>query len=137
MKAESKKVTPKYFSSVGRRKRSIARVRLFNAKGQSIVNGKPIDEFFFGAKSKRWKRPFEVVDKIGHYYVTAVINGGGKIGQLEAFAHALSRALVKHNPDYRKALRDAGLMTRDPRERERRKYGLAHSARAKKQSPKR
>ena len=137
MKTESKKATLKYFSSVGRRKRSIARVRLYTTKGQSVVNGKPIIEYFAGVKSKIWEKPYEIIGKIGQFYATAIIKGGGKIGQVEAFAHALSRALVKHNPDSRKALRAAGLMTRDPRERERRKPGLASGARARKQSPKR
>lgn len=137
MKTESKKSAVKYFSAVGRRKRSIARIRLFIGKGQSTVFGKSLEDTFAGLRPVLWLKPFEVVGMTAKCYVTAVINGGGRIGRLEAFIHGVARALVKYNPDFRKPLRAAGLMTRDPREKERRKPGLASGARARKQSPKR
>ena len=137
MKTEVKKALIKYYSAVGRRKRSIARVRLYLGKGQSVISGKSLEDTFTGLRSVLWLKPFEVVGMTAKCYVTAIITGGGRIGHLEAFIHGVARALVKYNPDFQKQLRDAGLMTRDPRERERRKAGLASGARARKQSPKR
>lgn len=133
----AKKPSAKYVFAVGRRRRSVARVRLYSGKGQTLVSGKSLEDYFKGIRPIRWLKPFETIGSTGKYYVTAVIAGGGRIGQLGAFVHGVSRALVKHNPDFRKPLRDAGLLTRDPRERERRKPGLASGARAAKQSPKR
>lgn len=137
MKTNTKKSKASYVTAVGRRKRSIARIRLYWGKGETTVSGNPIDNYFRGIKSSQWRKPFEVVDADDKCYVTAVIVGGGRMGQVGAFVHGVSRALVKVNAEYKKPLRDAGLLTRDPRERERRKPGLAGNARAAKQSPKR
>ncbi|HUV72534.1 MAG TPA: 30S ribosomal protein S9 [Clostridia bacterium] len=140
--AEKEKKTKKskkdYIYAVGRRKRSIARVRLYPGKGEVLINGVPIGEYFKDVPSVYFLKPFELTNTLGKYSATAKITGGGKTGQIQAFVHALSRALVQANKDkFKSSLKSAGLLTRDPREKERRKPGLAQSARARKQSPKR
>lgn len=133
-----KKETKKSIHTTGRRKRSVARVRLFTGKGETVVNGKPIGEYFGGIPSIKYLRPFEVTETVGKYYATVKIDGGGKFGQIGAFVHGIARALVEIDPEkYKKSLKDFGLLTRDSREKERRKFGLAQAARKKKQSPKR
>jgi small subunit ribosomal protein S9 len=126
-----------YLSAVGRRKRSVARVRLIKGKGQMTVNAKSIGEYFKDVPPATYLRPLELTGNTGKYYVTAKIAGGGRLGQVGAFVLGLSRALVLADEKYKSVLRPAGLLTRDPRERERRKFGLAQGARARKQSPKR
>lgn len=138
MKKSVVKNKKEYIYAVGRRKRSVARVRLFAGKGQTMVNEKPIGEYFKDVPSVYFFRPFDLTDTAGKYYATARIVGGGKTGQLGAFVHGLSQALVQANAEkFRAVLKSAGLLTRDPREKERRKPGLAQGARARKQSPKR
>ncbi len=133
-----KKDSKKYIYTVGRRKRSSARIRLFTGKGQSMVNDKPIDEYFKSIPKIYYLKPFILTQTEGKYYVTAKIEGGGLYGQVGALIHGISRALIKIDTEKHKAvLKTAGLLTRDPREKERRKFGNAQKARAKKQSPKR
>lgn len=133
-----KKETKNCIYAVGRRKRSTVRIRLYKGKGQTLVNDKPIEEYFRGISAVCYLKPFEVTQTSGKYYVTAKIEGGGKMGQVGAFVHGVSRALVASDPEqYKERLKSAGLLTRDPREKERRKFGNAQKARAKKQSPKR
>jgi small subunit ribosomal protein S9 len=128
----------KYINTLGRRKRSVARIRLYTGKGSTTVNSKPIDEYFKDIPAERYLKPFTITQTTGKYYATARIVGGGKNGQLGAFLHGLSRAFSILDPEkYHKILKVDGLLTRDPRERERRKFGLAQGARAAKQSPKR
>lgn len=127
-----------YVFAVGRRRRSTARIRLFSGKGQTLVNDKPIDEYFKSIPKIYYLKPFELTGTEGKYYATAKIEGGGVKGQLGAFIHGVSRALVKVDTEkYRATLKSAGFLTRDPREKERRKFGNAQKARARKQSPKR
>lgn len=127
-----------YIYATGRRKRSVARVRLHKGKGQTLVNNMAIEEYFRGIPSIYFLRPFELTQTGGKYYATVRVEGGGKRGQIGAFVHGVSRALVKTDAEkYKKVLKSAGLLTRDPREKERRKFGLAQKARARKQSPKR
>lgn len=128
-----------YFQSVGRRKEAVARVRLFPGQGQMMVNGKPISEYFRGPISqKKYQKPFELTKTSGKYTGTVLVVGGGTSSQLDAVVHGISRVLEKIDKETnRTTLKKAGLLTRDPRVKERRKYGLAHAARAKKQSPKR
>lgn len=133
-----KKETKKYTYAIGRRKRSTARIRLFAGKGQMLVNDKSIDEYFKDVPREVYLKPFATAGLEGKYFVTARILGGGKTGQIGAFIHGVSRALIKIEEEkYKKVLKSAGLLTRDSREKERRKFGLAQKARAKKQSPKR
>ena len=124
--------------AVGRRKEAIARVRLLEGQGQIMVNGKPISEVFKGPLNQRaYQKPLEITKTLGKYTATVKVVGGGAASQLQAIVHGLARTLAGVSQDYRTTLKKAGLLTRDPRVKERRKYGLAHKARAKKQSPKR
>ncbi|PIV01538.1 30S ribosomal protein S9 [Candidatus Shapirobacteria bacterium CG03_land_8_20_14_0_80_39_12] len=131
------KKTKGYVYALGRRKRSVARIRLLKGKDQTLVNDMPVGRYFKDISPVYFLKPFELTGTTGKFYVTAKIEGGGKQGQLGAFTLGVSRALVKIDENFRKILRQNGLLTRDPRERERRKFGLAQGARARKQSPKR
>lgn len=128
-----------YIYAIGRRKTATARVRLFKGKGDLVVNNMPIEKYFPGEVNKIiYLKPFQVTETEGKYYATIKVEGSGKNGQLGAVVHGLARALDKENPEaFHTPLKKAGLLTRDPRMKERRKPGLAQSARAKKQSPKR
>jgi small subunit ribosomal protein S9 len=131
--------TATFNQAVGRRKEAVARVRLFKGQGQLTVNGLPIAEYFKGPVSqKSYQKPFEVTKTLGLYTGTIKVSGGGFSSQLGATVHGIARALQTFDKEkLRPSLKTAGLLTRDPRAKERRKYGLAHAARAKKQSPKR
>ncbi|MGE5593494.1 MAG: 30S ribosomal protein S9 [Betaproteobacteria bacterium] len=117
--------------ATGRRKCSVARVQLKPGRGDIIVNGKPVSEYF-GRKILEIlvRRPFTVTDTAGKYDVIAKVEGGGPTGQAGAVTHGITRALVALNPDLRQALKGAGLLTRDPRMKERRKYGLKKARKA-------
>lgn len=133
---QSKKSTAT--SAVGRRKEAVARVRIMEGNGQITVNGKPIVEYFSGAVSqKQYLRPLDLTKTSGKYAISVKVKGGGKVSQLGAVIHGLSRALAKANPQVRVTLKREGYLTRDARVKERRKYGHAQKARAMKQSPKR
>lgn len=141
-----------YVYAVGRRKEATARVRLYAnikdglawgdqkvTKEQILVNGKPIEHYFPGPLRKvHYMKPFEVTQTVGKYGVTIRVNGGGQSSQLDAVVFAISRVLSLANTEkFRKLLKKEGLLTRDPRVRERRKAGMGGKARRKKQSPKR
>lgn len=122
----------KYYESVGRRKRAVARIRLFTRGDKDfLVNKRPFVQYFptdelqnlAGGALKKMK----VMDK---FRITAVVRGGGSSGQAEAVRHGISRALMKFNADFRKRLKRAGFLTRDPRETERKKFGLKKARRA-------
>lgn len=126
------------FSMVGRRKEAVARVRIFPGQGQIIVNNKPISEIFRGQNyQKIYQYPFELTKTLNKYTASVKVRGGGTMSQLSAIVHGLSRGLAKISAESRVNLKKQGLLTRDARVKERRKYGLAHKARAQKQSPKR
>lgn len=140
MTTRTKKVEkPEIIHAVGRRKESIARIRLYKGKGETLVNNLPIGEYFPSEVSRvAYMGPFELTDTVGKYYATIKVLGGGKTGQLEAMVHGLSRALVLLDKEnFRPVLKKAKLLTRDSRTRERRKVGMGGKARRKKQSPKR
>lgn len=125
-------------NTVGRRKESVARVRVTSGNGQIIVNGKPIGEYFLGPiLQKIYLRPLELTKSIGKYLISVKVTGGGQVSQLKAVIHGIARAIAKAEPAQRIFLKKEGFLTRDPRAKERRKYGNAQKARAKKQSPKR
>lgn len=125
-------------STLGRRKEAIARVRLSEGKGQVTVNGKPIVEYFPGPiLQKLYSRPLEITKTSGKFAISVKVQGGGHASQLDAVIHGISRAIAKVSPALRTTLKREGFLTRDARVKERRKYGLAQKARAKKQSPKR
>lgn len=120
------------YSGTGRRKEAVARVRLIPGKGTMIVNGKEAEAYFGGREffRKRLALPFKITGTEGKYDTIAIIDGGGKAGQVGALVLGVSRALLQVNEDFRKSLKDAGLLTRDPREKERRKYGLKKARKA-------
>ena len=132
----SKKV---YIWSVGRRKTAAARVRLFHGKGETLVNGMEISKYFPGPVAQAaYQKPFLVTDTLGKYYATVKVVGSGKAGQLGAVVHGLARALDKENRTlYHTPLKQANLLTRDDRQKERSKPGQMGKARKQKQSPKR
>lgn len=142
-KPASKTAAPRpalnHIQAVGRRREASARVRLFKGQGQLTVNGKPISEYFSGlVAQKLYQRPFELTKTLGELSGSVKVLGGGVHSQLEATIHGISRALQVLDKDkHRGILKSNGLLTRDPRSRERRKMGQGGRARAKKQSPKR
>ena len=126
---ESKK---KYSYGTGRRKSSVARVRLFeNGTGAITINGRDIDEYF-GLETLKLivRQPLVTTDLVGKVDVVVTVAGGGVSGQAGAIRHGVSRALVVLNPEFRAALKAAGFMTRDPRMKERKKYGLKAARRS-------
>lgn len=120
------------YQGTGRRKSSVARVRLIPGKGEILVNRKPLDEYFGMEILKREvKRPFSVAGCEGKFDVVATVHGGGTTGQAGALRHGIARALCEADRDaYRPALKSAGFLTRDPRMKERKKYGLKKARRA-------
>ena len=126
---ESKK---KYSYGTGRRKSSVARVRLYeNGTGAITINGRDIDEYF-GLDTLKLvvRQPLVTTDTVGKVDIVVTVAGGGVSGQAGAIRHGISRALLTVNPEYRTALKDAGFLTRDPRMKERKKYGLKAARRA-------
>ena len=119
------------YCGTGRRKSSVARVRLVPGKGNITVNKKPLDEYFGMELLKREvRRPFEVAGCAGKYDVIAIVHGGGTTGQSGALRHGISRAVCQADAENRPALKAAGFLTRDPRMKERKKYGLKKARRA-------
>ncbi|MFR9278765.1 MAG: 30S ribosomal protein S9 [Ezakiella coagulans] len=113
------------YQSVGRRKTSTARAILTEGKGRFFVNGKPVDEYFDLDTLRRLaKSPFVLTETEGKYDVKINVRGGGKSGQAGAVRHAISRALLEADPELRASLKQAGFLTRDPRMKERKKYGF-------------
>ena len=138
-KTKKTETKPKFISTVGRRREAVARIRLYEGKGESLVNEKPIGEYFPGETAKLlYLAPFVTTDTVGKFYATIRVEGGGIKGQLVALAHGLSRALALVNREkFRPLLKKSGFLTRDARTRERRKVGMGGKARRKRQSPKR
>ena len=120
-----------YFYGTGRRKKSVARVRIIPGTGVVTVNKKDIDEYF-GLETLKLiiNQPFGTTNTMGKFDVIANVQGGGLSGQAGAIRHGLARALVKADESYKPALKAAGLLTRDPRMKERKKYGLKAARRA-------
>ncbi len=112
--------------ATGRIKSSIARVWVFEGKGEILVNGKSLLDYFGREVLKMVvEQPLEVIEKLGSYDVVATVNGGGHSGQAGAMRLGIARALKIIDPEVRSPLRAQGLLTRDPRRHERKKYGLA------------
>lgn len=121
-----------YQYGTGRRKSSIARVRLYQeGTGSIIINGRDIDDYF-GLDTLKMvvRQPLTVLDLVGKVDLVCTVEGGGVSGQAGAIRHGVSRALLSVNPEYRTPLKAAGLLTRDPRMKERKKYGLKAARRA-------
>lgn len=120
------------YQATGRRKSSIARVRLLPGTGRIVVNKKDLEDYFgLEVLKNEVKRPFEITGTTGKYDVIALVNGGGTTGQAGALRHGISRALCEVDAETnRPALKAAGFLTRDPRMKERKKYGLKKARRA-------
>ena len=125
------------YYGTGRRKSAVARVYLKRGKGNIVVNGKPID-IFFSRETGRMvvRQPLELVDHVGTFDINVNVVGGGESGQAGAVRHGITRALIQYDAELKSALSNAGFVTRDAREVERKKVGL-HSARRRKQFSKR
>ncbi len=130
--------TTKYIYGLGRRKAASARVRLYKGKGTITINDKPALEYFSGNKSMLAEitDPLALTQKQKDYDISIRVTGGGLAGQVDAIKLAISKALQTEAPDLRPVLKKAGSLKRDPREKERKKYGL-RSARKKEQFSKR
>ncbi len=120
-----------YFYGTGRRKSSVARVRLVPGTGDITINGKNIDEYF-GLETLKLivNQPFGVTSTNGKFDIICTVKGGGLSGQAGAIRHGLARALLQADETYRPLLKKAGFLTRDPRMKERKKYGLKAARRA-------
>ena len=119
------------YIGTGRRKKAVARVRLVPGTGKITINKKDLEDYFpLEILRREVKRPFDVTGSEGKYDVIALVNGGGTTGQAGALRHGVSRALVEADPENRAALKAAGFLTRDPRMKERKKYGLKMARRA-------
>ncbi len=120
-----------YFYGTGRRKKSVARVRLYPGTGKITINGRDIDDYFGIATLKLIiNQPFGVTGTTGKFDIVANVNGGGISGQAGAIRHGVARALLTADEANRPALKQAGFLTRDPRMKERKKYGLKAARRA-------
>jgi small subunit ribosomal protein S9 len=120
-----------YIWGTGKRKCAIAQVRLFPGKGEIIINEKPYQEAFTRLQHRRMiEHPFLCTDTMGKFRVTAKVNGGGLSGQAVAIRHGIARALAKENEVFKPILRKDGLLTRDARVKERKKYGLKRARKA-------
>ena len=127
-KAKSEKIA---FCGTGRRKKSIARVRLVEGSGVITINGKDINEYF-GTETLKVivKQPLTVTNTLSKYDVIATVTGGGFTGQAGAIRHGIARALNEANSEFRPILKSNGFLTRDPRMKERKKYGLKKARKA-------
>ena len=120
-----------YFYGTGRRKSSVARVRVYSGTGKITINDRDIDDYF-GLETLKLivRQPMELTETIGAFDIVCTVAGGGVTGQAGAIRHGLSRALLQYNEELRPVLKKAGLLTRDPRMKERKKYGLKKARRA-------
>ena len=123
--------TKPYFYGTGRRKHSVARVRVYNGTGKVTINGRDINDYF-GLETLKLlvNSPLVLTENEGKFDVVVNVVGGGCAGQAGAIRHGLSRALLQFNPELRPALKKAGFLTRDPRMKERKNYGLTAARRA-------
>ena len=120
-----------YFYGTGRRKSSVARVRVYPGSGKITINGRDIDDYF-GLETLKLivRQPLALTETAEQFDVVCTVAGGGVTGQAGAIRHGLSRALLVFNPELRPVLKKAGFLTRDPRMKERKKYGLKAARRA-------
>ena len=120
-----------YFYGTGRRKKSVARVRVYPGTGVITINKRDIDDYF-GLETLKLivNQPYEVTDTMGKFDIVCTVTGGGISGQAGAIRHGLAKALLQADEGYRPALKKAGFLTRDPRMKERKKYGLKAARRA-------
>jgi small subunit ribosomal protein S9 len=121
----------RYFYADGKRKTSIARVRLYeNGKGDIVVNNRPIGEYFFGVLIGKINAPLKLANVQKLFDITVKVTGGGISSQADAVRHGISKALLEYDPELRQAMKKAGFLTRDSRTKERKKPGLKRARRA-------
>jgi small subunit ribosomal protein S9 len=121
----------RYYEGVGRRKRAVARVRLYPGDGQIVINEKELSEYF--GRHQDWQdvlAPLQLTNYENAFNLSVLVRGGGITGQAQAIRHGVARALLAVDPNLRKALRRGGFLTRDPREKERKKPGLKRARKA-------
>ena len=120
-----------YYYGTGRRKSSVARVRLYAGTGKITINGRDIDDYF-GLETLKLlvRQPLNLTDTLGRFDIICTVAGGGVTGQAGAIRHGISRALLLVSEEFRPTLKAAGFLTRDPRMKERKKYGLKAARRA-------
>ena len=123
--------TRPFYYGTGRRKTSVARVRLYNGSGEITINKRGIDDYF-GLETLKLivRQPLELTNNIGKFDIVVNVGGGGVSGQAGAIRHGIARALLQFDENLRPVLKKAGLLTRDPRMKERKKYGLKAARRA-------
>lgn len=123
--------TKPYFYGTGRRKSSVARVRVYNGTGTITINDRDIDDYF-GLETLKLivRQPLAATNTLGKFDIVCRVAGGGVTGQAGAIRHGLSRALLQYDAELRPVLKKAGFLTRDPRMKERKKYGLKGARRA-------
>ncbi len=123
--------TKPYFYGTGRRKQSVARVRVYSGTGKITINGRDIDDYF-GLETLKLvvRQPLAAAEIEGKFDIVVRVGGGGVSGQAGAIRHGLSRALLQYDENLRPVLKKAGFLTRDPRMKERKKYGLKAARRA-------
>ena len=121
----------KYYYGTGRRKHSVARVRIYPGSGNVTINGRDIDNYF-GLETLKLiaRQPLALTDTLDKFDVVCTVTGGGVTGQAGAIRHGLTRALIRYDEELRPVLKKAGFITRDPRMKERKKYGLKAARRA-------
>ena len=119
------------YQATGRRKKSVARVRLVPGEGKILINNRDIENYF-GLETLKLivRQPLELTEATGAFDIVCTVTGGGVTGQAGAIRHGISRALLQYNEELRPVLKKAGLLTRDPRMKERKKYGLKKARRA-------
>jgi small subunit ribosomal protein S9 len=121
----------RYYEAVGRRKRAVARVRLYPGEGQIVINDKLLKEYF--GRPQDWQdveAPLRLTNNEGQFNLSVMVKGGGITGQSRAIRHGVARALLVADPNLRAVLKRAGFLTRDPREKERKKPGLKRARKA-------
>jgi small subunit ribosomal protein S9 len=121
----------RYYEGVGRRKRAVARVRLYPGDGQIVINDKELKEYF--GRPQDWLNvvaPLKLTNNDSRFNLSVLVKGGGVTGQAEAVRHGIARALLRVDPNLNRTLRRAGYLTRDPREKERKKPGLKRARKA-------
>lgn len=142
-KNKNKQKSAAYTYAVGRRKTAIARIRLYDHSASEkkidiTVNDQPIQTYFRLPQAEDlYLAPLKLTNTLDRYKITVKVEGSGPQSQIDAIVHALSRALIKINPEFRPALKKQGFLTRDPRKKQRRMIGTGGKARRQKQSPKR
>ena len=121
----------RYYEAVGRRKRAVARVRLYPGDGQVVINEKELQDYFGRSQDQMdVLAPLKLAQSDASYNLSVLVKGGGITGQAQAIRHGVARALLKTDPDLRASLKRAGHLTRDPREKERKKPGLKRARKA-------